>query len=53
MAGIAEETATGRNMIDEREKYDGMSARIEAEIADSLDEELEMEMDDRHRTKHD
>ncbi|CEJ83361.1 conserved hypothetical protein; putative Polyphosphate kinase domain [Hyphomicrobium sp. GJ21] len=46
MAGIAEETATGRNMIDEREKYDGMSARIEAEIADSLDEELEMEMDD-------
>ncbi|WP_046845782.1 polyphosphate kinase 2 [Hyphomicrobium sp. GJ21] len=33
-------------MIDEREKYDGMSARIEAEIADSLDEELEMEMDD-------
>lgn len=33
-------------MIDEREKYDGMSARIEAEIADSLDEELEMELDD-------
>jgi polyphosphate kinase 2 len=46
MAGIAEETATGRNMIDEREKYDGMAARIEAEIADSLDEELEMELDD-------
>ncbi len=33
-------------MIDEREKYDGMAARIEAEIADSLDEELEMELDD-------
>jgi polyphosphate kinase 2 len=46
MAGIAEETATGRNMIDEREKYNGMAARIEAEIADSLDEELEMELDD-------
>lgn len=46
MAGIAEETATGPNMIDEREKYDGMAARIEAEIADSLDEELEMELDD-------
>jgi len=33
-------------MIDERDKYDGMAARIEAEIADSLDEELEMELDD-------
>jgi polyphosphate kinase 2 len=33
-------------MTDERDKYDGMAARIEAEIADSLDEELEMELDD-------
>jgi polyphosphate kinase 2 (PPK2 family) len=33
-------------MIDEQDKYDGMSARIEAEIADSFDEELEMELDD-------
>ncbi len=46
MAGIAEETATGQIMTDERDKYDGMAARIEAEIADSLDEELEMELDD-------
>jgi polyphosphate kinase 2 len=34
-------------MTDEQEKYDSMAAaRIEAEIADSFDEELEMEMDD-------
>lgn len=34
-------------MIDEQDKRDGMAAsRIEAEIADSFDEELEMEMDD-------
>ncbi|HVX36311.1 MAG TPA: polyphosphate kinase 2 [Hyphomicrobium sp.] len=34
-------------MIDEQDKHDGMAAsRIEAEIADSFDEELEMEMDD-------
>jgi polyphosphate kinase 2 len=46
MPGIAEETATGQIMTDERDKYDGMAARIEAEIADSLDEELEMELDD-------
>ena len=33
-------------MIDEQEKNDAARARIEAEIADSFDEELEMEMDD-------
>ena len=34
-------------MIDEQDKHDRMStSRIEAEIADSFDEELEMEMDD-------
>ncbi len=33
-------------MIDEQEKSDAARARIEAEIADSFDEELEMEMDD-------
>jgi len=46
MAGIAKKAATGQIMTDERDKYDGMAARIEAEIADSLDEELEMELDD-------
>jgi polyphosphate kinase len=35
-----------RAMIDEQEKSDAARARIEAEIADSFDEELEMEMDD-------
>ena len=34
--------AHGTTMIDEQDKYDGMAARIEAEIADSFDEELEM-----------
>jgi len=34
-------------MIDEHDKHDrAMAARIQAEIADSFDEELEMEMDD-------
>ncbi|AGK59637.1 hypothetical protein HYPDE_39843 [Hyphomicrobium denitrificans 1NES1] len=36
----------GRNMIDEQDKRNGVAARIEAEIADSFDEELEMELDD-------
>ncbi|MBS0234281.1 MAG: polyphosphate kinase 2 [Proteobacteria bacterium] len=33
-------------MTDEQDKSDAARARIEAEIADSFDEELEMEMDD-------
>nr|WP_051112097.1 polyphosphate kinase 2 [Hyphomicrobium denitrificans] len=33
-------------MIDEQDKRNGVAARIEAEIADSFDEELEMELDD-------
>ena len=33
-------------MTDEQDKHPSLNARIEAEIADSFDEELEMEMDD-------
>jgi polyphosphate kinase 2 (PPK2 family) len=34
-------------MTDDQDKYDrAVAARIEAQIADSFDEELEMEMDD-------
>jgi polyphosphate kinase 2 len=47
LAIFADETPKERDMIDEQDKREGMAtARIEAEIADSFDEEFEMEMDD-------
>jgi polyphosphate kinase 2 len=38
-------------MSDKQDQYDGIAARIEAEIADSFDEELEMELDDERLQK--